>query len=105
MHYKELCGKPYLGAEDLPEDKDIPLIIEAVFKEMAFNPGSKKEVEVGVLKFKDKSLKMILNITNSKAIAAVYGTETNKWIGQTIKLYRTTTRLGNKTVACLRIKV
>jgi hypothetical protein len=105
MHYKELCGKPYLAAEDLPEGKDIPLVIEDVFKEQAFNPGNKQKVDVGVLKFVDKELKMILNITNSKAIAAAYGPETNKWKGQKVILFRTTTRLGNKTVPCLRIKV
>ncbi len=53
MHYKELCGKPYLAAEDLEEGRDYEVEIESVTKEKSFNPGSKKEVDVGVIKFKN----------------------------------------------------
>lgn len=105
MHYKTLLGKPYLSAEDLPEGKEIPLTIEDVFQEEAFNPGNKQKVQVGVLKFVDKDLKMVLNVTNSKVIAASYGTETGGWKGKNIKLFRTTTQLGRKTVPCLRVKI
>ena len=105
MHYKELCGKPYLSAEDLPEGKDIPLVIENAFKEVAFNPGSKQKVEVGVLKFVNRELKMILNITNSRTIATAYGPDTESWKGKQIILFRTTTRLGRETVPCLRVKI
>lgn len=105
MHYKELCGKPYLSAEDLPENKEIPVIIEGAFKEEAFNPGNKQKTMVGVLKFKDKELKMVMNVTNSKTIMQSYGPETKNWIGKEVILYRTITRLGGKQVPCLRIKI
>lgn len=105
MHYKELCGKPYLSAEDLPENKDVPVIIEAAIKEDAFNPRTKKPTEVGVLKFKGKDLKMIMNVTNSRAIMQAYGPETKNWINKEVILYRTVTRLAGKEVPCLRIKV
>lgn len=105
MHYKTLLGKPYLGAEDLPEGQDVKLTIEDVLREEAFNPGSKKNVMVGVLKFVNKDLKMILNVTNSKEVAKIYGPEVNGWKGKEIILYRTTTKLGGKMVPCLRIKI
>jgi len=105
MHYKELCGKPYLSAEDLPEDKDVPVIIEQVTREAAFNPRTKKPTDVGVIKFQGKDLKMIMNVTNSKAIMKAYGVETKNWIGKQVTLFRTTTRLGKEMVPCLRIKV
>lgn len=105
MHYKELCGKPYLSAEDLPENKDVPVIIEQVTREQAFNPRTKKPTDVGVIKFKGKDLKMIMNVTNSKAIMKAYGVETKSWIGKQVILFRTTTRLGKEMVPCLRIKV
>ncbi|NRA91842.1 MAG: hypothetical protein HRU26_04005 [Psychroserpens sp.] len=105
MHYKELCGKPYLSAEDLPENKDVPVVIESAHKEDAFNPRTKKPAPVGVLKFKNKDLKMIMNVTNSKTIMQAYGPETKNWIGKEVILYRTETRLAGKMVPCLRIKV
>ena len=104
MHYKELTGKPYLSADDLPAGKDIKLTIEDAFLEEAFNPRTKKPVTVGVLKFVNKTLKMVLNQTNGKAIATMYGTETNNWKGKEVILYRTTTKLGRDVVPCLRIK-
>lgn len=105
MHYKELTGKPYLAAEDLKEGQEAKLVIEDAFLEDAFNPRTKKPVEVGVIKFVGKTLKMVLNTTNGKAIAQAYGTETNGWKGKEVILYRTTTKLGREVVPCLRIKV
>ena len=105
MHYKELCGKPYLSAEDLPENQDIKVIIEEVKKEQAFNPKTKKPTDVGVIKFKGKDLRMIMNVTNSKVIKNAYGVETKNWIGKEVILFRTTTRLGKEMVPCLRLKV
>ncbi|MCM8526967.1 MAG: hypothetical protein NE327_10660 [Lentisphaeraceae bacterium] len=105
MHYKELCGKPYLSAEDIPENRDIPLIIEAVQRENAFNPKSNSEKEIGVIKFQNKELKMVMNVTNSAIIAKAYGTETKDWIGKKVILYRTMTKLMGEMVPCLRLKV
>jgi len=104
MHYKELCGKPYLSAEDLEEGRDYEVEIEDVFIEKAFNPGPKKEVEVGVLKFKGRTLKMIVKTTNARTIMSMFGTETDNWIGHRIRLFRTTTALKGKMVPCIRIK-
>ncbi len=105
MHYKELTGKPYLSAEDLPENKDVLVIIEAAEREEAFNPRTKKPEPIGVLKFKGKFLKMVINTTNAKTISTGYGNETTAWIGKEIIIYRTMTRLGRDQVPCIRVKI
>jgi hypothetical protein len=104
MHYKELCGKSFLSSDDLEEGKVIAVVIEQALREDAFDPKTRKPKPVGILKFQNKSLRMIMNVVNSVAVMELYGKDTDQWIGQTIYLYRTTTRVAGKVVPCLRIK-
>jgi len=82
MHYRQLCGKPYLAAANLQEGKEYPCEIEEADREMAYNPKKRRDEEVGFLKFKDKELKLILNITNGDIIASMYGDQTSGWGGE-----------------------
>jgi len=104
MHWKELTGKPYLSATDLEEGRVYEVEIEDAFIEEAFNPGSNKKGNVGVIKLKGRTLKMIIKKTNGETIMSMYGTETDNWIGHKIKLFRTMTALKGKMVPCIRIK-
>ena len=104
MHYKELCGKPYLSADDLAENTETIVEIEDVTREEAYNPKTMKKDKIGVIKFKDRSLKMVMNVTNSRAIANMFGSNTEKWKGRKVILFRSKTRFGKDEVACLRIK-
>jgi hypothetical protein len=54
--------------------------------------------------FADKNLPLAINRTNGKAIAALYGTDTAKWIGKAITIYPTTTEMGGKVCDCIRVK-
>jgi hypothetical protein len=47
---------------------------------------------------------MILNVTNSKMIAKLYGPYIEDWAGKPITLYASTTKLAGETVECLRIR-
>jgi len=104
MHYKELTGKPYLGALDIPEDKKIKLTIKDCYREAAFNPSKRKEIEIGVMEFEGKTLKMIVNATKSKLCAKAFGNDSKQWIGKEINLSRGETSLMGKMVPCIIIE-
>jgi len=104
MNYKSLVGKPYLSADDLPENQDIPVIITEVKREESYNQKTRSKEPIGVISFQGKDLRLIMNVTNAKSIKELYGPETENWIGKAIIIYRTTARLGRETVAAIRIK-
>lgn len=104
-HWKQLINMDYIGAYALPDGKDLTLTIDHVVKENVTGNNGKKEMCM-VAYFKEKDYKpMILNRTNAKSITALAGSPyIEKWQGQRITLYATTTRLGGDTVECLRIR-
>ena len=104
-HWKQLINMDYIGAYALPDGNDLTLTIDHVVKENVTGNNGKKEMCM-VAYFKEKEYKpMILNRTNAKSITALAGSPyIEKWQGQRITLYATTTRLGGDTVECLRIR-
>lgn len=57
-----------------------------------------------VLYFEGKELGFVVNKTNGKTIAGMYGTKTEQWIGKKITLYPTTTKFGREIVDCIRVR-
>jgi len=68
-----------LRATDLG-DKSWPLTIQEV-EEYAFDDGTKL-----ILRFTKGDRGLILNKTNARKIAAMYGTDTDSWLGKEIVL-------------------
>ena len=46
----------------------------------------------------------VLNKTNAKTIAKLYGTETDNWTGKRITLFPTTCEMKGETVDCIRVR-
>jgi hypothetical protein len=64
------------------------MTIKQVVKEEAFDPNSKRNKVVTVLRFEETDKGIILNLTNSRAINRLTGTDlVEKWIGQKIPFY------------------
>lgn len=101
-HWKRLINPDYIGAYSLPEGEDMTVRIDFVQREQVTGTGGKKE-ECSVAHLV-KQKPMILNVTNSKTIAKLYGPYIEDWAGQFITLYATTTKLAGDTVECLRIR-
>lgn len=101
-HWKKLINPDYIGAYALPENQDLTVTIAAVSREIVVSTGGKKE-ECTVAKLVGQK-PLILNVTNSKSIAAMYGPYIEDWAGKQITLYAATTRLAGETVECLRIR-
>ena len=102
-HYKKLINPDYLGAYSLDPGKDMVLTIKAVGREMITGTGGKKE-ECPVCHWAEEQKPMILNVTNMKTIAKMYGPYIENWAGKKVQIYATTTKFAGDTVECLRIR-
>lgn len=101
-HWKRLMNPDYIGAYWLPEGEDVTVTIDQVVREIITGTGGKKE-ECTVAHLKGVK-PFILNATNSKTIAKLYGPYIEDWAGKRITLYASTTKMAGDTVECLRIR-
>ena len=101
-HWKRLMNPDFIGAYWLPPGEDVTVTIDFVVRETITGTGGKKE-ECTVAHLKDAK-PFILNATNCKTIARLYGTFIEDWAGKPITLYASTTKMGGETVECLRIR-
>lgn len=102
-HWKKLINPDYLGAYSLEPGQDMILTIKEVKREMITGTGGKKE-ECPVCHWQENQKPMIMNVTNMKTIAKLYGPYIEKWPGQKVQIYASTTKFGGDTVECLRIR-
>jgi hypothetical protein len=72
--------------------------------------GNKREVkkqpklELEDAKGQPVPLPLLLNKTNAKTIAQLYGNNPGQWAGKLITLYATTTDMAGQTVDCIRVR-
>ena len=102
-HWKLLTNPDYIGAYWLPVGEDVTVTIDYVVREMITGTGGKKE-ECTVAHLQNGIKPFILNATNSKTIAKLYGPYIEDWAGQCITLFASTAKLAGDTVECLRIR-
>lgn len=92
----------HVKAWDL-EGKDRIVTIEKVTAgELKDKSGKSSKKPIVHLAGKSKGL--VLNKTNMKTVAAMYGYDTRAWAGQKIIIYPTTTSMGGETVDCIRVR-
>jgi hypothetical protein len=99
--YKTAFGS-FLKTEDL-QGKAIRVVIDEVgLQDIKGDSGTERKL---VVKFAGKDKGLILNQTNCELLEQITGTDDyEQWGGHTVILYPTTTKFGNKTVPCLRIR-
>lgn len=102
-HWKLLTNPDYIGAYWLTPGEDATVTIDYVVREQITGTGGKKE-ECTVAHLCDGVKPFILNATNSKSIAKLYGPFIEDWAGKKITLYASTAKLAGDTVECLRIR-
>jgi len=101
-HWKSLVNPDYIGAYALPDGEDMTVTIDFVQSEEVVGTGGKKEVCTVAHLMGAKP--MILNMTNQKTIARLYGPFIEDWAGKQITLFASTAKLAGETVECLRIR-
>lgn len=85
-HWKQLLNPDYLGAYSLEPGTDKILTIKSIVREMITGTGGKKE-ECPVCHWHEQEKPMILNATNLKTIAKMYGNDYDQWIGKRVQIY------------------
>jgi len=102
-HWKKLVNPNYIGAYSLENGKDKIVKIKKVVRETVTSEGGKKE-ECTVA-YLENEKPFILNRTNSKTITKIAKSPyIEDWIGISIKLFVSTTKLKGEEVECLRIR-
>lgn len=104
MHYRKLYPSNYIGEFDL-EGKEVTLTIDRIERANVFVPQSNREEEKVVVVFKEAKKHWICNRTNADRIADQYGEDADLWPGKKITLIPSKTKVGGKTVPCVRVKV
>ena len=90
--YKGPCGVArdsiWLTNEDIPHDRDVGLTIEKVVmrKNMVMQGGREKPIGLS-LRFVGKERELLLNATNRKVLAALFGNACESWFGKKVLLY------------------
>lgn len=101
-HWKKLINPDYIGAYALPNGQDMTVTIDYVQRETVTGSGGKKEDCTVAHLVGQKP--MILNVTNSKSIAKLYGPYIEEWSGKQVTLYASMTKLAGEMVECLRVR-
>lgn len=101
-HWKRLINPLYIGAYSLAPGHDLTVRIAGVGREIVKGVDGKEE-ECTVAKLVDEK-PFILNRTNSKSIAKLYGPYIEDWAGKDITLFATKTKVAKEVVECLRVR-
>ena len=62
------------------------------------------KLELATQKGTPVSLPLLLNKTNAKTIAQLYGKSPTDWVGKFVALYPTTTEVGGEMQDCIRVR-
>lgn len=89
----------YVQASDL-QGRDHDLTIERFEMEQMADGET-----CPVIYFKGHGKGLVLNKTNGRTIAGLYGPNTDHWLGRPITLFPTQTDFQGRQVACIRVRM
>lgn len=102
MKISQVFPSKYVAAADL-NGKTVALTIKTVTMEEMTTHDSKK-VQKPVVWFEKATKGFVLNLTNAKIIAALYGDETDDWTGKRIAIYPTRVKAFGQMQDCIRVR-
>lgn len=109
-HWRTMMEKDYLGAWDLVDDDGKPreytlqiVKVASVALKTRETPKGKRKV---VITFRQAKKAFVANTTNCEAIESLYGSDTDKWVGELVTLYQTDVRdpKGKGTIKGIRVR-
>lgn len=103
-HWKKLAHNDYIGAYALTPGEDLTVTIKSVARQNVTGSGGRVQDCIVATLEGNKHKPLILNSTNAKTIAKLYGPMIEDWAGKQITLYASTTQLAGEQVECLRIR-
>lgn len=102
MKSTEAFPSNYLKTADVSGNGET-YVMSTVIKEKFTDPETKETEEKPVLSFEDTEKSLILNKTNWKRIAKIYGDNSEAWRGQKIKLRLESVESFGETVDAIRV--
>ncbi len=100
-HWKKLHNPDYLGAYSLDEST---MVVEIKKVEKRQIPGADGKKDDAVVAELVGQKPMILNATNMKTIASLYGNYIEDWVGKKVTLFVATVKAFGTTTDALRIE-
>jgi hypothetical protein len=102
-HVDLLFPSDYITAADL-RGRDVTVVIEGIEPRHELRREGGKKDHKPVVRMKNSAKKWVLNKTNARAIAKLYGTEVMGWLGKAVTLYPTKARFGSEEVDAIRVR-
>jgi len=102
-HWKKLTNSNYIGAHDLAPGQELKLTITEIKMEKVTNSEGKTE-EMATARYKGVNKPMILNKTNMKIIAELYGPYIEDWVGKVVTIHAVKVRAFGEVTEALRVK-
>lgn len=102
----ELFGKQYLSAAALEGVVPANATIRQVkIEEIGNDEGRESKMVLYLNGLPDEyaSKGLILNVTNRKILVQLFGSETDKWIGQTVRIEVVPVQFGGRIVQGIRL--
>jgi hypothetical protein len=97
--FDRLFGGRYIKADDIPEEGSLILTI-ADFSVEEIGPNKDEKC---LLEFNETEKRLVLNVTNGKALASLYGKDANGWIGKRVRLVQAVVDFAGKSTMGVRI--
>lgn len=107
MNINQLYGGDYLKAADLqgkPRQLTIAGVDAREFDQQDKDGNSYKK-QKAILSFAKTERQLVLNVTNANMIAAIYGPDTDAWIGKVVELRSEKVPFGSNIVDAIRVYV
>jgi hypothetical protein len=92
----------YLEAADL-RGKEHVVEIESIEQDELVGENG-ETIEKWLFKYRGHKKLHVMNVTNGRSIAVMYGDDPHGWIDKAITIYPTKDRYGRKQVDCIRVK-
>lgn len=102
MHFRKLYDERFIGSWDLEGKESAVVTIKSISVEELHGQNGLK-AKKPVLYFTKGKKGFVLNKTNAKTIAELYGSDTDKWIDKKIELFATVCDAFGKQTECIRI--
>jgi hypothetical protein len=100
--YRTLYGSEYITAVEF-NGKTPTLTIASVAKVTLLDPDTQAPKTRGLIKFKEVERGMVANRTNLSFIAAMFGNDTDAWVGKRISLRAEEVQVGPKRDLGIRV--
>ena len=103
MKISSIYRSKYLRADD-SGDEPVTYLVSKFSQELLGEAEGEKVLK-GVLHFRGVDRPLVLNVTNARAIARVYGDDTDTWTGRPVTLFVADVQFKADIVRAIRISV